>query len=152
MTPSTSAARVQRSERQPIPLPQGPGNPGCPKCGGEMWDNRQSKRNPKAPDFRCRNRSCDGVLWPGQARNAIPAIPRPQLTAVRGDAAEVPTSGTSRPSDQEPPLRRKYLDLTDFALVSVRPKYTAAGLECGPETVAAIVATLYIAETRREGL
>jgi hypothetical protein len=29
-----------------------------------MWDNRLSKRNPKAPDFKCRNRSCDGVLWP----------------------------------------------------------------------------------------
>src|SRR5678810_74998 len=38
--------------------------PSCPKCGGRMWDNRLSKRNPKAPDFKCRNRSCDGVIWP----------------------------------------------------------------------------------------
>jgi hypothetical protein len=38
--------------------------PTCPKCGGRMWDNRLSKRNPKAPDFKCRNRSCDGVIWP----------------------------------------------------------------------------------------
>ena len=38
--------------------------PACPKCGGGMWDNRISKRNPKAPDFKCRNRSCDGVVWP----------------------------------------------------------------------------------------
>ena len=29
--------------------------PTCPKCGGRMWDNRLSKRNPKAPDFKCRN-------------------------------------------------------------------------------------------------
>jgi len=36
----------------------------CPKCGGRMWDNRQTKRNPKAPDYKCQNRSCDGVLWP----------------------------------------------------------------------------------------
>jgi hypothetical protein len=36
----------------------------CPKCGGATWDNRLSKRNPKAPDYRCRNRSCDGVIWP----------------------------------------------------------------------------------------
>lgn len=35
----------------------------CPKCGGKMWDNRLSKRNPKAPDFKCRDRSCDGVIW-----------------------------------------------------------------------------------------
>jgi hypothetical protein len=36
----------------------------CPKCGGRMWDNRLTKRNPKAPDFKCRDRSCDGVVWP----------------------------------------------------------------------------------------
>ena len=29
-----------------------------------MWDNRLTKRNPKAPDFKCRDRSCDGVIWP----------------------------------------------------------------------------------------
>ncbi|HEY4132083.1 MAG TPA: Rad52/Rad22 family DNA repair protein, partial [Gemmatimonadaceae bacterium] len=38
--------------------------PTCPKCGGRVWDNRISKRNPKAPDFKCRSRSCDGVIWP----------------------------------------------------------------------------------------
>ena len=38
--------------------------PSCPKCGGRMWDNRLSKRNPKAPDFKCRDRNCDGVIWP----------------------------------------------------------------------------------------
>jgi hypothetical protein len=36
----------------------------CPKCGGRTWDNRLTKRNPKAPDFKCRDRSCDGVVWP----------------------------------------------------------------------------------------
>src|SRR4051812_37109294 len=30
--------------------------PSCPKCGGRMWDNRISERNPKAPDFKCRSR------------------------------------------------------------------------------------------------
>jgi hypothetical protein len=38
----------------------------CPKCGGRMWDNRLTKRNPKAPDYKCRNRSCDGVIWPAK--------------------------------------------------------------------------------------
>jgi hypothetical protein len=42
------------------------GTPACPKCGGRMWDNRLSKRNPKAPDFKCRDRSCDGVIWPAR--------------------------------------------------------------------------------------
>jgi hypothetical protein len=39
----------------------------CPKCGGRTWDNRLTKRNPKAPDFKCRDRSCDGVVWPPRA-------------------------------------------------------------------------------------
>jgi transposase-like protein len=38
--------------------------PKCPKCGGDMWDNRVGKRNPKAPDFKCKDRECDGVIWP----------------------------------------------------------------------------------------
>jgi hypothetical protein len=41
--------------------------PDCPKCGGRMWDNRLTKRNPKAPDYKCRDRSCDGVVWPARA-------------------------------------------------------------------------------------
>jgi hypothetical protein len=44
----------------------------CPKCGGRMWDNRATKRNPKAPDFKCRDRSCDGVIWPPRANEARP--------------------------------------------------------------------------------
>jgi hypothetical protein len=39
----------------------------CPKCGGRTWDNRLTKRNPKAPDYKCRDRSCDGVIWPPKA-------------------------------------------------------------------------------------
>jgi hypothetical protein len=53
-----------------IPSATGPlasDEPSCPKCGGRMWDNRLSKRNPKAPDYKCRSRSCDGVVWPARA-------------------------------------------------------------------------------------
>lgn len=35
----------------------------CPKCSGAMWDNRESKRNPKAPDYKCKDRGCDGAVW-----------------------------------------------------------------------------------------
>ena len=149
MPRTTSPAR---SERPPIPLPNGPDSPACPKCGGHMWDNRTSKRNPRAPDFKCRDRNCDGVLWPGQrGRSAIPALPAPRLAAVTESTSAGETAGTNgtRPL---PPLRRKYLDLTDFVIRSVRPKYEENALECRPDTIAAIAATLYIAETRREGL
>ncbi|MFL5523713.1 MAG: hypothetical protein ACJ8AF_06320, partial [Gemmatimonadaceae bacterium] len=50
----------------------------CPKCGGRMWDNRLTKRNPKAPDYKCQNRSCDGVIWP----------PKPTVTVTDGGAKE----------------------------------------------------------------
>jgi hypothetical protein len=36
----------------------------CPICLGEMWDNRRKKRNPRAPDFKCKNKNCEGVIWP----------------------------------------------------------------------------------------
>ena len=43
----------------------------CPKCGGRMWDNRSTKRNPKAPDYKCRDRGCDGVVWPDRGTGAM---------------------------------------------------------------------------------
>jgi hypothetical protein len=45
----------------------------CPKCGGRMWDNRLTKRNPRAPDYKCQSRSCDGVVWPAKTAATLPA-------------------------------------------------------------------------------
>ena len=59
----------------------------CPKCGGRMWDNRLSKRNPKAPDFKCRDRSCDGVVWPPRDGN------------VKGKAASPATVPANEPDE-----------------------------------------------------
>lgn len=42
--------------------------PPCPVCNGRMWDNRQNKRNPRAPDFKCRDRRCEGVVWHARAQ------------------------------------------------------------------------------------
>jgi hypothetical protein len=63
--------------------------PDCPVCGGRMWDNRLTKRNPKAPDFKCRDRNCEGVIWP--ARSADEEV----ATVGAGAAAE---SGAARRS------------------------------------------------------
>ncbi len=42
--------------------------PSCPNCGGPMYDNRATKKNPRQPDFRCKgyrnDPPCDGVIWP----------------------------------------------------------------------------------------
>lgn len=61
--------------------------PTCPKCDGRMWDNRLTKRNPRAPDFKCRDRSCDGVIWPENKGNTIP--PRSDEPPERDDS-EIP--------------------------------------------------------------
>lgn len=42
----------------------------CPKCSGPMYDNRIGKRNPAAPDAKCRDKSCDGVIWPPRENKA----------------------------------------------------------------------------------
>lgn len=65
--------------------------PSCPKCQGDMWDNRVGKRNPKAPDFKCKDRECDGVVWPSReavaaalaaAGNSDTAAPAPSAPTV----------------------------------------------------------------------
>ncbi|MFL5582723.1 MAG: hypothetical protein ACJ8AO_20355 [Gemmatimonadaceae bacterium] len=62
------------------------GAPRCPKCQGEMWDNRENKRNPRAPDFKCKDRSCDGVIWPPREGGA-PAAGPAQPTGAADDPA-----------------------------------------------------------------
>jgi hypothetical protein len=66
--PAPSAASEPEHEESVVAAtgPRATDEPSCPKCGGRMWDNRVSKRNPKAPDFKCRSRSCDGVVWPAR--------------------------------------------------------------------------------------
>ena len=72
--------------------PRASDEPSCPKCGGRMWDNRESKRNPKAPDYRCRSRSCDGVIWPTRApADAGSAEPvDPAVLEYSIEATEIP--------------------------------------------------------------
>lgn len=51
----------------------------CPVCTGEMWDNRKHKTNAKAPDFKCKDKTCDGVYWPGQ----WPPVEKPLANEVQ---------------------------------------------------------------------
>ena len=97
-------------------------DPACPMCGGKMWDDRLSKRNPRAPDFKCRNKpksqgapGCEGVIWPprdGQARvpakapasGAAPRSPSPPAAGQRAAPASPPPGGPEREfSDDEVP-------------------------------------------------
>lgn len=61
----------------------------CPKCGGRMWDNRLTKRNPRAPDYKCQNRSCDGVIWPPKAAASAASDVKEQRPTAVGESVLV---------------------------------------------------------------
>lgn len=61
--------------------------PNCPKCGGAMWDNRESNAPKNAerkaqgkgalPDFKCKDKECDGAVWPPKDGANGAAKPQP---------------------------------------------------------------------------
>lgn len=66
-----SAAEDRGATDEPTPKPEpvastsaDPNAPFCPKCSGDMWDNRLDKKNPRAPDYKCKDKGCDGAIWP----------------------------------------------------------------------------------------
>jgi hypothetical protein len=103
----------------------------CPKCGGRMWDNRGKKTNPKAPDFKCKNKSCDGVIWPQKK----------QTDAVAGSIP--PAASAPKKS-----IAQMYIESTDFVLATIVPKYEAKEIGMTPEAIASCVATIFIARTK----
>lgn len=69
------------------PMRSGGIDPMCPTCSGGMWDNRPKKQagemNPKAPDFKCKDKSCQGVIWKHgeKPRGPVPQTRGPLLDA-----------------------------------------------------------------------
>jgi hypothetical protein len=63
-------------------------DPSCPTCSGSMWDNREKKTNPKAPDFKCKDKNCQGVIW---KHGDKPRGPVPQSRGPLLDAPHPPT-------------------------------------------------------------
>jgi hypothetical protein len=58
-----AAVRRERDAADPLEaeamrLAFGSLTPQCLKCGGPMWDNREDKKNVKAPDFKCKDENC----------------------------------------------------------------------------------------------
>jgi len=66
-----------------------PENPLCPVCGGQMFDNRLTKTNPKAPDFRCQDAVCkyeqdrNSGKWVVSKFNTSVWMPRSFMGAVK---------------------------------------------------------------------
>jgi hypothetical protein len=148
---------------------------GCPKCHGPLWDNRVGKKNPKQPDYKCKDKACDGVIWPpkdaayprngavqphpvdGPANRAANAKQEfssgPHISGLDTytdkdappDAAADVESGSVYPRLQK--MFSVYDVCLDHVLTNVAPKLNKSDVGSSPESVAAICATLYISAT-----
>jgi hypothetical protein len=75
-------ARQEAPRQEAAPRPQSSNTqPLCPKCNGQMWDNRKRKADGSmkaaAPDWGCMDKKCGGAIWPprgGSARRPEPVI------------------------------------------------------------------------------
>lgn len=90
-------------------------DPACPICGGKMWDDRTSKRNPRAPDFKCRNKpkfqggpGCEGVIWPPRDGERRPSATAPASRRSPSPGAAAPRA--SAPPPPPPPAEREFSD------------------------------------------
>jgi len=84
-----AAAQVERAfpaaQTTYVATQQPDGEPSCPICAGRMWDNRgtpsKPKTNPKAPDYKCRDKECSGIIWPprgARKQERVEAAPMPE--------------------------------------------------------------------------
>jgi hypothetical protein len=122
----------------------------CPKCGGKMWDNRATKTNPKAPDYKCRDRSCDGVVWPpkgaknGNGNRVAAQTSTPQPISIGGPLPYEQDAAPTPNGDPFVALATLYGRCLDTAIASTR---NAGVQQLGGDVASAVVAaaaTLFI--------
>src|SRR5690348_12077921 len=105
----------------------------CPKCAGPMWDNRERKKNPRAPDYKCKDPGCDGVIWPPRTQAAKTAAGPGLPTTERG--AKWTWAKLSETYQQSMLIARK----------SVVAMATALKVEWTMEDLLSATATIFIA-------
>ena len=77
----------------------------CPDCDGPMWDNRENKKNPKGPDFKCKDKDCGKAVWLDKKRKDAP-----QSRENGQESRDDRSSRIERQHSQEMALR--YFDLS----------------------------------------
>lgn len=124
-------------------MPKGQAAPEpCPECGGKMWDNSDIKKG-KAPDYKCKDKSCDGAVWlDGAARKK------------GGAAAAAPAAkqGNARPQNGDRyPVFDLYSGCVKHATEVFAAACRAAKVEPTADALAAQVATLFIQSCQSRG-
>jgi hypothetical protein len=119
----------------------------CPKCQGRMWDNRETKRNPKQPDFKCRDKACDGVIWPPRNGNGAAPAPRSASTTKQPTNIGGPLPWESEQETGPAPATRSNVPAS-FALYDRcfehAFKVASAAKITDQQAIASMAATLYI--------
>lgn len=109
----------------------------CPDCGGPMWDNRDNKRNPKQPDFKCKDKDgCGKGVWEQRSEGGNGA-------ARQGGKG---SNGASASPRIQRPLGPLYNDCLTFAKQAADHHFGKGGT--APEHVIAMAATLLIQAAR----
>lgn len=132
----------------------------CPKCHGHTWDNRTTKRNPKAPDYKCKDKGCDGAIWLDSKKNgaqpyaeSAPAPVKPVATSGKAPYESGPRIQGLDPEVSPVPaldaLFNVYDACMDHVLAVNVPKLERAKIGASPEAVSAMTSTLLIQATKR---
>jgi hypothetical protein len=101
-----------------------------------MWNNIATKKNPKQPDYRCKDKNCDGVIWP--PKNGAPAP-----TASNGSHSTTTPTPAMNVSNSvaKRPLGPVYNECLDFANKACMHYF---GKDVAASDVIAAAATLFI--------
>jgi hypothetical protein len=134
----------------------------CTACGGtEFWDNRNDKKNPKSPDFKCKDKDCNEGYWlakgakaaapaPAARRLGPAALPTDAEESAQVRAIQLAAAGAGVPVYSFEQLKARHAQCVLHALeqVEVLEKYgTPAGSV--PEAVIAMANTLFIERSKR---
>jgi hypothetical protein len=112
-----------------------------------MWDNRTTKRNPKAPNFKCRDKNCDGCIWPprGPKKDEKPAY-------VQQDRGSLPNDDVQDAQPQSGNESTKlYFAAMKYVVNAVVPVWEAGQIPYTAADINAATATIMIDHQRRSG-
>lgn len=109
----------------------------CPKCGGPVYDNRHDKKNPKAPDFKCKDRNdCGWSKWEDRGRNG--GGNRGGGNRSNGNGGGNRTAGPSRPQRPLGPLYYQCMKVAQKTVADIIGESATAA------DIIAATATLFI--------
>ena len=129
----------------------------CPVCNSPCWDNRAKKASGEfkstAPDYKCKDKNCEGVIWPEKDE------PKPPKRTQAGPGAPDAEQPPAAPAPQAKPTTagkdtelvvlfencfQRVTKLCNLQNAAVGPD----GINLTGENVASLTSTLYIARSR----